>query len=180
MTSGIDPFWTPRVEEEQTKTIYPAPAGLARYSGGRKSGATRRGPIEAQPESERQSGDRRGGKASQATADRSAFPGPSEHAKRRVAPRVMQSKAGGTASSGVMGGVVVLCSLRSRFTKDHRGVRKSHGERHSPMRSDYRKTSHHDGQFTFSGVRVASTTVRCSSIDSRRSRRSSAASTIHG
>lgn len=35
--------------------------------------------------------------------------GPSERAKRRVAPRVMQSNAGGTASPDKTGGVVVLC-----------------------------------------------------------------------
>jgi hypothetical protein len=93
------------------------PAGLVRYSDGRAQCATRRGPIRAQPESGRQSGDRRGGIASQATADRSAIPGTSEHAKRRVAPKVMRSEAGGTASAGAAG-VVVLCPLRSGFTED--------------------------------------------------------------
>lgn len=59
--------------------------------------ATRRGLIEAQPESERQSGDQRDGEVSKATADHSAFSGTSEHAKRRVTSRVMQSKAGRAA-----------------------------------------------------------------------------------
>ena len=80
-----------------------------------------KGLITAQPESGRQSGDQRDGVVSIATADHSASPARVSTPKRRVAPRVMQSKAGGTASSGPPEGVVVLCPLRSWFTKDHRG-----------------------------------------------------------
>ncbi len=44
----------------------------------------------------------------------------------------------------------------------------------------YGRTSHHSGQRTLRGVRVAPTTIACSSRESRRSSRERACSTSHG
>jgi hypothetical protein len=69
----------------------------------------RRGPVKVHPESARQSGVRRDGNIPVSNCQSLNCSGPSERAKRRVAPRVMQSNAGGTASPDKTGGVVVLC-----------------------------------------------------------------------